>query len=115
MRFDLAIRDAGYIPMSGQIITVMRASSRLPKQTNTDAEKNHAQETRATARAKASAAVDELGRQLWEQCAKAEHLNSFRTGKRPCRGRRQKAFRAPQHQRRVQRQVAPKDTGSMVT
>ena len=36
-RFDLAIRDAGYIPMSGQIVDASLVSA--PKQRNTDAEK----------------------------------------------------------------------------
>ena len=44
MRFDLAIREAGYIPMSGQIIDASLVSA--PKQRNTDAEKNDVKEGR---------------------------------------------------------------------
>ena len=44
MRFDLAIREAGYIPMSGQIIDASLVSA--PKQRNTDAEKKDVKEGR---------------------------------------------------------------------
>ena len=43
-RFDLAIRAAGYIPMSGQIIDASLVSA--PKQRNTDAEKKDVKEGR---------------------------------------------------------------------
>ena len=44
IRFDLAIREAGYIPMSGQIIDASLVSA--PKQRNTDAEKKDVKEGR---------------------------------------------------------------------
>ena len=43
-RFDLAIREAGYIPMSGQIVDASLVSA--PKQRNTDAEKKDVKEGR---------------------------------------------------------------------
>jgi transposase, IS5 family len=44
IRFDLAIREAGYIPMSGQIVDASLVSA--PKQRNTDAEKKDVKEGR---------------------------------------------------------------------
>ena len=43
-RFDLAIREAGYIPMSGQIVDASLVSA--PKQRNTDTEKKDVKEGR---------------------------------------------------------------------
>ena len=44
MRFDLAIREAGCIPIAAR--SLMRASSRPPEQRNTDAEKKAVEEGR---------------------------------------------------------------------
>jgi transposase len=44
VRFDRAIREAGYIPMSGQIVDAGLVSA--PKQRNTEAEKNDIKEGR---------------------------------------------------------------------